>query len=111
MSIEAIHKNIIEEFVAANITFDPSRFLPHLMSEHVVVCELWKKEDFYDFFSKMLCCAQEHALGDLYPVIFKPDLNDNIYQYHFRDQNHLFSLITFDLEYLGDTIFFDIHPF
>ena len=111
MSINAVHKSILEEFVAANITFDPDRFLPYLNTEYVVVSASWQKEDFYDFFSKMLCCAQERVVGDMYPKIIKSNLNDFTYEYNFYDQTHLYSLITFELKFLDDKIYFEIYPF
>ncbi len=108
-SFNTVHNTIIQAFIDVNVYFEPNLFKPFFMSDHVLISDDCDKESFFDFFENMLCCAKERAVGELFRIINTSDFIH--YRYEFYDQTHRHSFINYEIQFLGDKIFFEIYPF
>lgn len=114
MKREQHHTNqeILNGLVESCLNFNPSHFIPHLLSKNVVT-DMPNKIRFYKYFKYMLLCAKENSIGQLTFKIEKPDWekDESIQYYNLYDSKHKYSRLSIIVKQTERKIYLDTMPF
>ncbi|WP_310993760.1 hypothetical protein [Aequorivita marina] len=114
MKREQHHTNqeILNGLVESCLNFNPSYFIPHLLSKKVIT-DWPNKVSFYIFYKYMLLCAKENSVGQLTFKIEKPKWEKDklIEYYNLYDSKHKHSRLSIVVKKFDEKIFLDTMPF
>ncbi|WP_310993117.1 hypothetical protein [Aequorivita marina] len=114
MKREQHHTNqeILNGLIESCLNFNPSHFIPHLLSKKVIT-DMPNKVRFYKFYKYMLLCAKENSVGHLTFRIEKPiwEKDKSIEYYNLYDSKHKYSRLSIVVKKTDEKIFIDTMPF
>lgn len=106
------NQEVLNGLIECCLSFNPSHFIPHLLSKKVIT-GMPNKIRFYKFFKYMLLCAKENSEGELTFKIEKPDWekDKSIEYYNLYDSKHKYSRLSIIVKKTDNKIFLDTMPF
>jgi hypothetical protein len=106
------NQEILNGLVESCLNFNPSYFIPLLLSKKVIT-DMPNKVRFYKFYKYMLLCAKENSVGQLTFRIEKPnwEKDKSIEYYNLYDSKHKYSRLSIVVKKTDEKIFLDTMPF
>ncbi|MEH6659679.1 hypothetical protein [Leeuwenhoekiella marinoflava] len=105
-------QEILNGLIKSCIEFNPSHFIPFLLSRNVLT-SMPNKTRFYRYYKFMLSSAKENSIGSMILKIEKPEWEDDksVEYYNLYDSKHKYSRLSIVVKKNDKKIFLDTMPF
>lgn len=106
------NQEILNGLVESCLNFNPSHFIPYLMSTKVIT-DMPNKVRCYRFFKMMLLCAKKDSIGKLIFRIEKYNWEEDksVVYYNLYDSKHKYSRLSIRIKESDDKIHLRTMPF